>query len=69
MSDRTVKHEVKLQKSVTVILAVIAFGLCANAFAPVFAVKDAMAQLGSMEIKLSNSSPYGSFKINCSGCD
>ena len=45
MSNRTIKHEIKLQKSVIVILGAIAVGVCANAFGPVFSVKDALAQL------------------------
>jgi hypothetical protein len=45
MSERVVRHEVKLQKSVIVILGFLAFGVCANALAPAFSVKDAHAQL------------------------
>jgi len=49
MTKRVIEHEIKLQKSVIVILAVLAIGVCANAFAPVFGVKDALAQsLGGM---------------------
>ena len=50
MSNKTITHEVKLQKSVIVILGIMAFGLCANVFAPALSVKDAMAELhnGSM---------------------
>jgi hypothetical protein len=54
MTQRTVMHEVKLQKSVIIILGVLAFGVCANAFPSVFNVKevsanhrDGMTQLGS----------------------
>ena len=43
MSARKVIHEVKLQKSVVIILGVLAFGVCANVFAPAFKVEDAMA--------------------------
>ena len=43
MSNKTITHEVKLQKSVIVILGVMAFGLCANVFAPALSVKDALA--------------------------
>ena len=46
MTNRTIKHEVKLQKSVIILLGVLAFGVCANAFAPAFTIKDAMAELG-----------------------
>ena len=44
MTKRVIEHEIKLQKSVIVILAVLAIGVCANAFAPVFSIKDALAQ-------------------------
>ena len=47
MSNKTITHEVKLQKSVIVILGVMAFGLCANVFAPALTVNDAMAELSS----------------------
>ena len=47
MSNKTITHEVKLQKSVIVILGIMAFGLCANVFAPALSVNDAMAQLYS----------------------
>ena len=43
MTQRVIKHEIKLQKSVIIILGVIAFGLCANAFVPSFNVKSALA--------------------------
>ena len=43
MSNKTITHEVKLQKSVIVILGIMAFGLCANVFAPVFKVEEALA--------------------------
>ena len=34
MTQRTVKHEIKLQKSVIVVLGILAFGVVANAFQP-----------------------------------
>ena len=43
MTKRVIEHEIKLQKSVIVILAVLAIGVCANAFAPVFNIKNAHA--------------------------
>ena len=43
MTERTVRHEVKLQRSVVVILGVLAFGVCANAFLPAFSVKEVSA--------------------------
>ena len=44
MTDKTIKHEIKLQKSVVVILGILAVGIFANAFAPAFSIKEAMAQ-------------------------
>ena len=45
MSNKTITHEVKLQKSVIIILGIMAVGVCANVFAPALTVKDAMANL------------------------
>ena len=47
MSNKTITHEVKLQKSVIVILGIMAFGVCANVFAPALSVNDAMAELSN----------------------
>ena len=49
MTNRTIKHEIKLQKSVIIILGILAVGVFANAFAPAFAIKDAIAELNSGE--------------------
>ena len=49
MTKRVIEHEIKLQKSVIVILAVLAIGVCANAFAPVFGVKEALAELSTFD--------------------
>ena len=65
MSNRTIKHEIKLQKSVIVILGAIAVGVCAHAFAPAFSVKDALAQLSygdRLNVALSGS-------VRCYGCN
>ena len=48
MTKRVIEHEIKLQKSVIVILAVLAIGVCANAFAPAFGVKEAKAARGGV---------------------
>ena len=42
-----VEHKIKLEKSVKVILGVLAFGVFLNAFAPVFDVREAFALLGA----------------------
>ena len=54
MSNKTITHEVKLQKSVIIILGIMAFGVCANVFAPALSVQPALAELYSgstIEIK------------------
>ena len=43
MSGRKVTHEIKLPLSLTIILGVIAFGLVANVFKPVFNIEEAFA--------------------------
>ena len=43
MNKRVVRHEVKLQKSVVIILGLLAFGVCANAFSSAFSVKEVSA--------------------------
>ncbi len=44
MTQRIVRYDIKLQKSVIIILGVLAFGVCANAFAPAFNVKELSAK-------------------------
>ena len=39
MTKRVVEHEIKLEKSVKIILGVLALGVLLNAFAPVFDVR------------------------------
>ena len=43
MNKRVVEHKIKLEKSVKIILGVLAFGVFLNAFAPVFDVREASA--------------------------
>jgi len=43
MTQQIVRHEVKLQTSVIIILGVLAFGVCANAFSSAFSVNEVMA--------------------------
>ena len=45
MNKRVVEHEIKLEKSVKVILGVLAFGIFLNAFAPAFSIREAFAEL------------------------
>ena len=46
MKDRVIERKVKLEKSVKIILGVLAVGVFLNAFAPVFDVRKAFAQIG-----------------------
>ena len=55
MTNRTIKHEIKLQKSVIVILGILAVGVFANAFAPAFTIKEAMAEYLNGTISISHS--------------
>ena len=65
MSERKVIHEVKLQKSVVIILGALAFGVCANVFVPAFTIKDAVAELGyGDKLKIEHSGG-----ISCYGCN
>jgi hypothetical protein len=43
MTNRVVEHEIKLEKSVKIILGVLALGVLLNAFAPAFSVRNAFA--------------------------
>jgi len=46
--NKKVTHEIKLEKSVKIILGVLAIGILVNAFNPKdFGIKDAMAELSS----------------------
>ena len=77
MKDRKITHEVKLQKSVIIILAVLAIGVMANAFAPALNVKSALARTYSAieKLHITNEPSYDStpeaFRIDvrCTGCN
>lgn len=45
MTTRVIEHKIKLEKSVKIILGVLAFGVFLNAFAPAFSVREAFAEL------------------------
>ena len=46
--NKKITHEIKLEKSVKIILSVLAIGILINAFNPRdFGIKDAMAELSS----------------------
>ena len=64
MTKRVVEHKIKLEKSLTIILGVLAFGVFLNAFAPVFDVKDAFAEFNS-----SRGAADFPFYVVCTGCN
>ena len=70
MTQRTIKHEIKLQKSVVIILAIFAVGVFLNAVIPTMTVKDAFANsnLGTKDnpLYIDNSKRRG-FLIECNG--
>ena len=43
MTKRVIEHEVKLEKSIKIILAAFAFGVLAHAFVPAFSVRSALS--------------------------
>ena len=58
---KTVKHEIKLERSVKIILAVFALGIFLNAFATpiaqeLFGIKDALAEYihGNVDVRIVN---------------
>jgi hypothetical protein len=57
-NKRVIEHRHKLDIKLTIILALFAIGVCANAFVPAFEIKDAMAELFT---------PNGTLNINHSG--
>ena len=49
MSNRTIKHEVKLEKSVKIILGIFAIGVFLNVFSPLLETKSALAELSDLD--------------------
>ena len=47
MTSRVVEHKIKLEKSVKIILGVLAVGVFLNAFAPAFDVREVFAEMNS----------------------
>ena len=65
MTTRVVEHKVKLEKFVKIILGVLAVGIFLNAFAPVFDVRKAFAELDDGDrIRVSLSGPI---QVRCVG--
>ena len=54
MNKQVVEHKIKLEKSVKIILGVLAVGVFLNAFAPVFDVREAHGQRGVQRMALCN---------------
>ena len=46
MSNRTITHEIKLEKSVKIIIGIFAIGVFLNVFSPLLETKTALANLG-----------------------
>ena len=65
MSNRTITHEIKLEKSVKIIIGIFAIGVFLNVFSPLLETKTALAELGYgdvLKVRLSGS-------VSCSsGC-
>ena len=47
MSNRTITHEIKLEKSVKIIIGIFAIGVFLNVFSPLLETKSALAELSS----------------------
>ena len=53
MNNRTITHEVKLEKSVKIIIGIFAIGVFLNVFSPLLETKSALAELyGGDKIKV-----------------
>ena len=81
MTRRVIEHEIKLEKSVKIIFAALAFGLLAHALLPAFSVKSAIADIakGPLAVKLSGNVALGGNlglggklglggAVKCNGC-
>ena len=62
MSNRTITHEVKLEKSLKIIIGIFAIGVFLNVFSPLLETTTALADWG-------NNSKYSPFYIKCDGCN
>ena len=49
MSNRTITHEVKLEKSVKIIIGIFAIGVFLNVFSPLLETKTALAELNNLD--------------------
>ena len=63
MSNRTITHEVKLEKSVKIIIGIFAIGVFLNVFSPLLETKSALA-------RIQDNVPHDPFYIVCvKGCN
>ena len=49
MSNRTITHEIKLEKSVKIIIGIFAIGVFLNVFSPLLETKSAFAERGDKD--------------------
>ena len=59
MSNRTITHEIKLEKSVKIIIGIFAIGVFLNVFAPLLETKSAIAKIGHKDDPLHIKCVYG----------
>ena len=64
MSNRTITQEVKLEKSVKIIIGIFAIGVFLNVFSPLLETKSAIAEF--THYKNTSASPI---YIKCDGCN
>ena len=65
MTNRTITHEVKLEKSVKIIIGIFAIGVFLNVFSPLLETKTALAELydyATLQVAHSGT-------ITCNGCN
>ena len=65
MSNRTITHEVKLEKSVKIIIGIFAIGVFLNVFSPLLKTTTALAEWNS---SVGSSSSYPFYMVCKRGC-
>ena len=66
MSNRTITHEIKLEKSVKIIIGIFAIGVFLNVFSPLLETKSALAELNGLGGEIFNVRLSGA--VTCGGC-
>ena len=72
MSNRTITHEVKLEKSVKIIIGIFAVGVFLNVFSPLLQTTPALAEWKRTDRIIGNGETGSSrfpIHIVCSGCN